>query len=493
MYINKDFINKFNSKDKKKITKFFSLMNNELTLNKRDSKKMFNDFEKYIWYFYEQRESLSTILKRIPVSKMHIAYGKNNDWFSLDNSSKVYPLSMGEDFMSIYRLSYYLREDINPIILQLALDYVMIRFPLFRTSIHKGFFWNYLDSISKHYDLEEEVHLPCSHINISKYKNQSFRVVYYKNRVSCEFFHILSDAHGGVVFLTTLINEYFRLNKIEVSYNDYALNTLSNIHKEETIDAFLMIKPQAKKGGLIEKKALELDGKMSVLRPCQILHYDLDLSLVYSLAKEKDVTINELLLSFLFLILSYSTSKDGEIKIQVPVNMRKYYAFNTLRNFSLYNTISISKRKIKNLDEVIKIVKEQSREKINKEALDGVMYKALDLVKKVSIVPLFIKKPITKFIYRHFGECGSTTVLSNLGKVSLPEEMTREILKADFSLGTTLSNKVLFSIITINNTLTLTISKFTTNTAIENNLYSLLKEYNLIMKVHGSDKYEIRK
>ena len=115
------------------------------------------------------------------------------------------------------------------------------------------------------------------------------------------------------------------------------------------------------------------------------------------------------------------------------------------------------------------------------------------VVNNTRIVPLFIKRPITKFIYHSFGDKGSTTVLSNLGKINIPKEMEGYVLKGDFILGTAISNRLLFSCITVNNVLTLTVSKFTTNTSVENNLYNLLKENNLIINVHGSDKYENRK
>ena len=63
----------------------------------------------------------------------------------------------------------------------------------------------------------------------------------------------------------------------------------------------------------------------------------------------------------------------------------------------------------------------------------------------------------------------------------------------DFLLGTTISNKVLFTMISANDILTLSISKFTTNTSIENNLFNLFKQNNLNVKVYGSEVYENRK
>lgn len=487
-----DFINKFNGKDKGKLESFFSKLDKLVTINKKDKQKIIEDFENFFNFFYPKR-TISSMIKLLDISNFPLAYSKKNEWYPLDNSSKIYPLSMQEDWMSIYRLSYYLKEDVIPEVLQMALLFTMIRFPIFRTSVHKGFFWNYLNGVNKHFKIEKEENTPCSKINISKFGTQAFRVCFYKKRISCEFFHLLADAYGGMIFLTTLVNEYLRLLGKNVSYNSYALNPLTIAVEEEWEDAFLKNMKDEGEGSLIESKALSLDGKLSLIRPCQVLHFDLYLERLHQLAKENDVTINELLLTFLFMVLSLSTSKDGFIKIQVPINIRKFYPSKTIRNFSLYNTISIQKKDIKNFYDVLIEVKKQSREKINKEKVDGLIYHSYHLVKSLSFIPLFIKKPIANFIYRHFGDKSSTTVLSNLGKINIPSELSKEVTEADFVLGTNLTNKILFSVVTINDVVNLTLSKFTTNKSCENNLYNLLKEYNLIMRVHGSDEYEYGK
>ena len=84
-------------------------------------------------------------------------------------------------------------------------------------------------------------------------------------------------------------------------------------------------------------------------------------------------------------------------------------------------------------------------------------------------------------------------MLSNLGKIDVPDEMKKMVTKADFVLGTNRSNKILFSVVTVNNIVELSLSKFTTNSSVENSLYNLLKEHDLILKVHGSDVYDNRK
>lgn len=489
---NRDFLSNYSGKDKERLRSFFNGLENKIKIRKKDKEKIIKDFEDYI-LLYKDEKSINSIIKLLDLTNLETAYTKNDNWYPLDNSSKIYPVSMHEDWMSIYRLSYYLKEPVIKEVLQLALTFTMIRFPLFRTSIHKGFFWNYLDSISKHFKVHKEDNIPCSKINIDKFNTQAFRVSYFDKRISCEFFHVLADAFGGMVFLTTLVNEYLRLLGKKISYNEYAKDIREEINSEELEDAFLRNYKKAKGGNLVEEKALEIDGRLSIVKPCQVIQFDLDLEKVHNLSKHYDVTINELLLTYLFQVISYSTSKEGKIQIQVPINVRKYYPTKTFRNYSLYTTICINKSDIKDFDSTLKLVRKQSREKITKDEVDKVAYNAIHLIKSIRFIPLFIKSPIANFIYSHFGDKSSTAVLSNLGKIDITDSMKKEVTKADFVLGTNRSNKILFSVVTINNIIELSLSKFTTNKSLENNLYNLLKENDLIIKVHGSEVYDNRK
>ena len=491
--MDEEFLTNFAEKDKELLSSFFNALNKKIKLNKKEIKSFIEDFENAILY-YSKTKKIPEILEILSLDNLGDIYIKKpTNWYPLDNSAKIYPLSMKTNWMSVYRLSYYLKEDAVPEILQIALLFTMKRFPTFATSIRKGFFWHYIDGIKKRFAIIEDNVIPCSYINISKVGKQSFNVLYYKNRISVEIFHTLADAYGGITFLSTLIAEYFKLLGKKISYNDIVLDINSNVNSEELKDEFINKKIESKKGSLIDSKALSLDGKLSNISPCQIIHFDLNLKKLKEIAHKYKVTINELMLSYLFIVLSYSTSREGYIRIQVPVNMRKFYKSKTLRNFSLYNNISLKRSEITTLENVIKKVKNQSQEKLSKNKLNEVLVYSSKLVHSLRFIPLFIKKPIANFIYGFIGDKASTTVLSNLGVVTLPEEIRKNIKSADFVLGTNITNKALFSIITINDIVTLSMAKFTTNKAVENGLYNIFNENNLILRIHGSENYENRK
>lgn len=491
---NDEFFDNFNDKDKILLNDYFIGLNDNILLTKKE-KNLFNkDFASLILYFYKDGMKVKKILELLSVDKLGTCYKDNPTYFyPLDNAAKIYPLSMRENWMSVYRLSYYLKSDVIPEVLQVALIFTMKRFPTFRTSIRKGFFWHYIDGLKRRFHIYEDKMLPCSYINVSNIGKQSFKVLYYKNRISVEYFHILTDGTGGVVFLSTLVSTYLNLLDLKIPTNDIVLDITSSVPKEETIDEFTTRKKSKKSKSLVDTKALQIDGKLSNIKPCQILHFDINLDKIKNLSKKNDATITEIMLTFLFIVLSYSTSKDGYIKIQVPVNMRKYHKSNTLRNFALYVVISIKRDSINDFKEVLKEVKRQMKEKNTKEALDETMTYTNRLLNSLKFIPLFIKKPIASIVYGYLGDKVLTTVLSNLGNIDIPEEMKKEIEKMDFTLGTGITNRVLFSIITCNNILTLSISKSTLNTSVENNLYNLLKKYGITPYIHGSEVYENKK
>lgn len=126
-------------------------------------------------------------------------------WYPLDDAAKIYPMSMTDGWMSVFRLSAYLDAPVEPSLLQLALDLTMPLFPFFTTKIKRGVFWHYIDGVKRRFTVQPETELPCAPMNVAAGDSQSFRVLYYGRRVSVEFFHILTDGTGGLAFLTALL------------------------------------------------------------------------------------------------------------------------------------------------------------------------------------------------------------------------------------------------------------------------------------------------
>ena len=66
-------------------------------------------------------------------------------WYRMDNASFMYSSIQREEFSAIYRFSAVMAEDVDPALLQAAVDRTLPRFPGFAMKICRGFFWYYFE------------------------------------------------------------------------------------------------------------------------------------------------------------------------------------------------------------------------------------------------------------------------------------------------------------------------------------------------------------
>lgn len=493
---NKDlkiYYDTINQNEKQLLDNYFIDFKKRCKINKNQKKKIQLDFENAILFHINNNISLSKSLELLDINKLGGFYSRPSDtWFSLDDSSKIYPISMGHGNMSIFRLSVYLKQNVNPELLQVALMFTIKRFPSFATTLKKGFFWHYLDSNRQRYQVEEEKYIPCQPIKVSKSGSKSFKVLYYNNRISVEFFHVLTDGTGGLILLKALIAEYLRLNGIVIDNEDLIWDIDEAPNIEEVRNEFEYVNSDSNSSGFIDKKAVEMNGYLSKIKPCQIFHFKMNLDEVKNAAFEHNCKITTYTLAIMFLACKKATDQmQGEISINVPVNMRQYYPSKTVRNFSLYFGIRIPISEIKDIDSIIPIIEKQLNEKATKENMTKMVVSTKKLINSLNFIPLVIKQPVAKIISGFLGEKIFTTTLSNLGVVNMPKKYCEYIESMDFVLSTTVTNRASCSMITYNDIITFTISKMTVDPTFEQQIYELLKNDNINIEVEGSDLYEI--
>ena len=137
---------------------------------------------------------------------------QRKDWYKLDLSAIVYPTLQRRDFSSVYRLSVLLKEEINPKVLQQALDMTLPRFPTYKAAIRKGLFWRYLEPNDRPGPfVQEDVRNTCQPMNFKANNRYLIRVYYFRNRISMEAHHSLGDGTGGMALLLTMTATYLRL------------------------------------------------------------------------------------------------------------------------------------------------------------------------------------------------------------------------------------------------------------------------------------------
>ena len=320
-----DFINSVEPEFQAPLEEFFITLQERTELTEKDTSQLINDFYYAFLYYIEQGVNLSVALKRLDLLNMGGFYAREaKQWFPLDHSAKIYPLALGYNQMAMFRLSAYLKEPVVPEILQIALTFTIKRFPQFATTLKKGVFWHYLDSRKGHYAIEEETAKPFEPIRVSLTNSRTFKVLYYQNRISVEIFHALTDGTGGMVFLKTLIREYLRLLGIDSKPDETTLDINVPTLSEENANEFENIE-KAEASGLLNKKALQMSGKLARIKPSQIIHFKMDAQKLLETARRRNTTITGYIGALNLMAMKYATeSSTGEFSIQVPVNMRKF-------------------------------------------------------------------------------------------------------------------------------------------------------------------------
>jgi hypothetical protein len=475
-----------------KIEEFFADFNAKCLVVKKEKQKIREDFLRAINDLCAMGVPLSIALDRLSADNLGGFYCRSSAmWYSLDNAAKIYPISMKRESQAVFRLSAYMKEEVVPSLLQVALLFTVKRFPGFATTLKKGFFWHYLNSSKTRYAAEEETGIPCRPLIVSKSNSHTFRVIYYKNRISVEFFHVLTDGTGGIEFLKSLISEYLRLLGNEIDSEGLFCSVDSTPTSEEFENAFLKVPNASVSSGFVDKKSLQMSGKLSREKPVRIIHFKVNRDELSAVSKRFDATITGYLLSVIFLALKKSSEElKGELSIQLPVNMRKYVPSKTLRNFAMYCGIRLAMEEIGSREEIIPKVKEQMNKKASFEEMQKMTTATKKLVGSLNLIPLFIKQPIARLVYSFLGDRLFSTTFSNLGVITMPEKMSEKIESMDFILGPSAINRAMCALITHGETSTFSITKTTVDPTFENEILKILEEDGLSVLVEGSELYE---
>jgi hypothetical protein len=193
----------------------------------------------------------------------------------------------------------------------------------------------------------------------------------------------------------------------------------------------------------------------------------------------------------MFMAQKFATeAHSGEIRMQIPVNMRKFNGSRTMRKYSMYFSCDMTTDKIgTNADDMIPDISRQMEEKSSKEEMSKMMSTTIKLVQSVKYVPIVIKRPVVKMVYGFLGDKIFSNYLSNLGVMKTPEALHEYVEKYDFILGSSTVCRANCGLITYNDRMVFSITKSTADPTFEEKLYELLTEDGIDVEVTGSALY----
>lgn len=473
---------------------FYSEFSSHCQLPRADTAKLWADFENALLWYAQNGVAPQEARARLDIANLGGFYVRPPVlWYALDDAAKIYPLSMKRGQMAVFRLSSYLKAPVVPQLLQMALTFVIRRFPSFATTLKKGFFWHYLDTAKRRFSIQEDNGLPCRPLEIGASGSQSFRVLYYRNRISIEFFHVLTDGTGGLIFLKTLTAEYLRLTGAAVPAAS-GLPALDDLPApDETANEFARAglfpaeKTAGRTAGFIDRPAVQMSGRLAAEKPYRVLHFCMPAAALHDAAKRHGATVTAYVLAQLFVAGRWATDgTEGEMSIQVPVNMRKFYPSATVRNFAMYCGIRLPLADIRSADALLPEITRQLDEKASQQAMSEMLASTAGMVSLLRLVPLFVKAPVARLVYGFLGDGIFSNTLSNLGVAEMPAGLAPYIDRMDFVLGTALTNRAGCGLITFGGTATLSVTKMTADPSFEEKLYALLCGDGIAVRVEGS-------
>ena len=478
--------------DKKAIEDFFNQLEEKIDLPMLSEAMLISHFARGFEYYQDHGFDTDKIIEMLDIKNIGDFYQQGRRrYVSLDNAAIIYPLGMKFGQMPMFRLSIELKEEVEPCLLQLALDFTIKRFPLMASVIKNGFFWHYLETTCNIHLIEEERDIPCKPISITRRTMGSFRVLYYKRRISVEFFHVLTDGIGGMTFLKTLVAEYLRLKQIEVTKKEGILDINAPVDDAELVNEFANAQGKSDMSTFVDKKSLQLDGRLSSLNMNRIMHYVMDTDELKNIAHRYDATITSYLTAIMFMAAKRCISAEkGIFNIQIPINMRKFNNSRTLRNYAMYFNLTMNIEDINDKETLIRELSKQIKEKGTKEGMNYMMMTTRKVINSLTYLPLFIKVPIVQCVYGYLGNSIIGSTLSNLGLIKVPEEMAEHIEKMYFILVPGIPNRTSSSMVSFGNKSVFTVSMNDKDQSYLEIIYDLMKEDGLNVETEGSVVYE---
>lgn len=368
----------------------------------------------------------------------------NNDktksfWYPLDNAAKIYPAIQTNELTNVYRIAVVLTERVKIAHLINIIPTLEERFPYYKVTLKKGFFWYYLEQTNTPIQLIVDKGIPCREFN-QKWNNQLlFRILVIKNRISIEFSHILTDGGGAFRFFKYLLLNYFKQEGINVreALKEFVVNP--EILHNEFVDSYKEYFKKEVPPNFKQSKSFHLPYPLKRKPRFDVLVAILPIDEIKNVAKKKEVSLTVYLIALYLYVLQdiykslpdYSRYKKNKIlRIQVPVNLRNIYSSKTMRNFSLFVMPEIDLR-LGNytFDEIIKIVYHKIQLETDQKLINKIIARNVGGERKILVkgIPLFIKSLLLNYKYYSMGANQYSGVVTNIGNVNFPEAIEKKI------------------------------------------------------------------
>ena len=371
------------------------------------------------------------------------------EYFQLDGGGIIYPYIASDDWNQQFRTEVELDAPVDIARLRRALEIVRPRFPSFFVVLAKRGREYVLERTEKLPEIVPETGL-CKPFDLTNRDHALFRLTYAENRLGMEVFHSLADGAGANVLCINLLAEYYALTGEPVDRAHPVFAHGGEYEAADTEDSFRRVHNEL--GGRTQKrtetKAYQYNGGRAEI-PLRLTVFDLPVPELKNAAKACGASITVFLVAVYTKALARACLADGKransrnIKIEVPMDMRKRFGSETLRNFSLYfNTEAPADCAEKPLPEIVELLKPQFAAgtdvgKLQNDIYTNVSQEELPIFK---LLPIGLKRKFLRFGNIMFGERLFTSPFSNVGIFDLPPELVGHVRVVNMMISKTRLN-----------------------------------------------------
>ena len=178
----------------------------------------------------------------------------------------------------------------------------------------------------------------------------------------------------------------------------------------------------------------------------------------------------------------------------MPVNLRRFFPSNTLRNFITMVYPSIDPRLGEySFEEIVTQVHNFMRYYINEKFLRGdiTTNAATKHNLLIRIVPLFIKDIVVKTFYTRVQDKNSSAGLTNMGALRVPEDMKPYIERFDIYMGQPFSSRTNCAIISFEDILTINFASSIIEADVERFFFRKLVQDGIHVKIESNRSQDL--
>ena len=419
---------------------------------------------------------------------------KGSEWFRLDNAAKIFPASYSDVSPEVFRVMVTLDEPVRIEALQRAVARLAERTPYYQVHLRRGLFWYYLER----HDLVPTVHLlpdtPVSPIAIKRPQEPLYRVQARDKRVAVDFSHILTDGYGAMRFLVSIVAEYLRQIGVEVASTPYLLDPDATPSQGEFEDSYKRYYERGRPIPPALSPAYHLPG-IRAWRRYRVISGRMSVAAVRAISKDKGVSITEYLCAVYLSALAAIHAKQSRtrvkprrsiMRLEIPVNVRRFYSTETMRNFSLFVSPEIDVQLGEySFEEILRAVHHALRTQLEEKQLARQIARNVggELNPVIRAVPLFLKDLYLSFLHHRLGDNLYSGVISNLGPVDIPHDMREHVRAADFVLGPNPIIKKNLAVVSLGDELTLTFGSVIERRELERTVFQTLVSHGVEVTV----------